>query len=100
MFKPTLQPISTRELTRMENRRHPRAVTGWTLTGSSYKRGMKYPGSVILTLEGGGYIWYPENTPLETAFADADDLGYQTAAARTKLAHWIKTGEGARFELR
>lgn len=92
--------LSGREMARIDNHIRQRAVTGWTLVGASYRRGHRIPGGVRLELEGGGYIWYAENTPLMMAVADADDRGYSTAAVREQIAEWVRTGNGASFDLK
>ena len=84
--------IPTHELQRIDNRIRPQSVVSWTLIGSAYKRGHHMPGAVKLHLSGGGWIWYPEHTPLDQALADADDRGFETATVRARTAHWVRTG--------
>jgi hypothetical protein len=73
---------------------------GWTMAGACYKQGRRVPGFVRLNLEGGGWKWFPEETPLLDALAIADALGYSTAGVRARLQSWVETGTGASFELK
>lgn len=91
------QWIPTRTIQRMENARNPRSVIGWEMRGGCYRQNRKVPGNVRLFLSGGGWLWYPENTPLDAAFADADDRGFDTSDARAKVDTWVKTGKGVMF---
>ena len=84
--------MDTRALQRIDNKITPRHVTGWTLTGASYKRGRRIPGYLHLTLEGGGYLYYPETTTLPQAIDDAADRGFDTAEVRRRTAAWVETG--------
>jgi hypothetical protein len=91
--------IPTREAQRIENKILQRAVIGWRMVGASYKQGRRIPGMVYLDLEGGGWLYYPEGTPLDAALADADDRGFSTVKARKDLDEWVRTGQGATFSL-
>lgn len=87
-------PISSDELTRIDNRINPRSVTSWRMVGGAYRRnGQRVPGYLHLLLSGGGWIYFAENTPLDQAFDRADALGYDTAEARAKTDRWVQTGE-------
>ena len=77
----------------------PRHVVSWELVGAHYWRGRKMPGFVRVHFNGGGYKWFPEDTPLLVAFDACDALGYDTEDARTKLDEWVRTGKGATFSL-
>lgn len=96
--------IGSRALIQLENKilrekGTPRHVIGWRLVGSSYRRGHKMPGYTHLLLNGGGWVWYPEDKPLADCFADAESLGYDCTQARADLTEWVATGKGARFSL-
>ena len=91
--------LSTRDTDRLDNKIKQRAVIGWVLVGSSYKNGRKIPGEVRLMLEGGGWMWFPEDTPIDEALKQADDHGFNVNQAREDLDEWIRTGEGATFSL-
>lgn len=90
---PQLQQLSSRELSRIDNRINPRSVTSWTMAGASYRRGIRYPGYIHLHLSGGGYIYYREGTALDEAFADARDRGYDTAKVERHTKVWVDTGK-------
>lgn len=93
--------LTGRELTIIDNHVNPgRYVTGWVLTGSYYRKGAKYPGSVKITLSGGGWVYFPENVSLGAALDETEARGFDTTEARANLAQWIATGQGASFTLK
>jgi hypothetical protein len=93
MYKPPLTQLTVKQQQQIDNKLHPRAVDGWTLTGSRRTpSGQHLRGNVKLTLTGGGWLWYPENTPLDEAFADADERGFDTAKVRRHTAAWVTGG--------
>jgi hypothetical protein len=75
-------------------------VIGWTLRGSYYRNGFKFSGATILHLSDGSSAYYAEDTSLDKAIQDIQESkGVDTTEAREKIAHWVKTGEGAVFSL-
>lgn len=94
------------EQIRLDNARYlaregsPRKVIGWSMRGSYYRRGRRYPGCTLVYLNGGGYRYYPEDTAIGPALDEMERLGYDVLDAKAKLEHWTRTGEGATFDLR
>lgn len=76
------------------------SVTGWTMRGSAYRNGMRFPGCTILFLSDGRSRYYPEEVAIGPAL-DREQLehGTDTSDARAKLNNWVKTGEGVTFGL-
>jgi hypothetical protein len=91
--------ISTRDAHRIENKIRQRKVIGWALRAAHWKNGHRLPGSVLINLEGGGYIYHPEGTKLDDALDQAEDHGFSVTEAREQLTRWVATGEGATFTL-
>jgi hypothetical protein len=91
--------ISSRDAMRIDNKMHPRAVTGWQMTGQRYVNGRRISGYLHLLLEGGGWLYYPESTQLDAALDDAASLGFDTTDVRQRLTDWVATGQGATFSL-
>ena len=105
-FRPVLDSIPTRELMRIDNQIHQRKVVGWTMYGGCYRKGVRFPGFTHLDLEGGGYLYFPEDVAVGPALDDAADRRFDVTEAREKLLFqrlfkvvWVKTGEGVRFAL-
>lgn len=91
--------LPAREQNRLDNRIKQRAVVGWDMTGSTFYRDRRLPGHVRLHLEGGGWLWFPENTKLDDAIAQAEDHGFEVTKVRADLDEWVRTGKGVSFRL-
>ena len=76
-------------------------VTGWSMSGSHYKQGVKNSGFTLLQISDGTTRYYPESVAIGPTLDRVQvEYGIDTTEAKAKLDHWVKTGEGATFDLK
>ncbi len=91
----SLHWVPTETIPRLENKHKQRKVLDVVLVGASYQRGRRVPGCVRVMLEGGGFCWHKENTPVADALREAEECGFNTEEIRKKFATlWTGNPEG------
>ncbi len=77
----------------------PVHVIGWQMVGSAYRGGWKIPGYTRVDFSDGTSKHFPEDVAIGPALDRCAAIGIDVADARAKLADWIATGQGVRFDL-
>ena len=75
------------------------SVTGWRMLGTAYRRGVRQPGGLILTISDGTSRYFPEDVSLDAALTRVRARGILTQDIEAQIDHWVKTGQGAVFSL-
>ena len=74
-------------------------LTGFRIIGSSYQRGRLVPGATVLTGPNDARRYFNESVSLDAAINAAEESGDDVSELRALVQNWVKTGQGAKFNL-